>query len=178
MKDWIPKTSKWKAAIDEELDVSLKGEENILYLGASSGTTVEQVSQRTKGIIFAVEKAYQMTIPLIRLAEKKENIIPIYADARNIDFLKEKIKKEKINILFQDIPSLDQVDILKKASTLVDKDCRIYFVLKSQSISQSKKWGTFEKVRDELKNDFKIIDVKSIHKFHKKHWFFILKKKN
>ena len=94
-----PKTIKWKAAIDEALDVSLKGEENILYLGASSGTTVEQISQRTKGIIFAVEKAYQMTIPLIRLAEKKENIAPVYADARDINFLKEKIKKDKITTI-------------------------------------------------------------------------------
>lgn len=176
-KDWNPKTSKWKAAIDEGLDVSLKGNENILYLGASSGTTVEQVSKRTKGNIFAVEKAYQMTIPLIRLAEKNENIAPIYADARDLDFLKEKIKGERIDILFQDIPSLDQVDILLNASRLVDKKCKIYFVLKSQSISQSKKWGTFEKVRDELKNSFEIINVKSIHQFHKKHWFFILKKK-
>ena len=178
MKDCNPKTSKWKAAIDEGLDVSLKGKENILYLGASSGTTVGQISQRTKGIIFAVEKAYQMAIPLIRLAEKSENIAPIYADARDTDFLKEKIKGEKIDILFQDIPSLDQVEILLNASKLIDSNCKIYFVLKSQSISQSKKWGTFEKVRDELTKDFEIIDVKSIHKFHKKHWFFILKKKN
>ena len=61
-RKWEAKTSKWKAALDAGMDVRLKGDENILYLGASSGTTVGHLSDKTKGIIFAAEKAYQMAI--------------------------------------------------------------------------------------------------------------------
>jgi len=69
-RKWEAKTSKWKAALDVGMDVRLKGDENILYLGASSGTTVGHLSGKTKGTIYAVEKAYQMAIPLVRLSEK------------------------------------------------------------------------------------------------------------
>ncbi len=174
--EWDPKHSKWKAAEVKGLNLDLLGGENILYLGASSGTTVSFLTELTKGKIFAVEKAPLMAIPLVNLAELKENIIPIFADARNIEKLKEIIKDEKIDILFQDIPSLDQIRILRLASSLVDKNCKIYLSLKTQSISQQPKKVTFTKVKKELEKDFKIINFMELEPYHQKHYFFILQK--
>lgn len=174
--DWNPHHSKWKAAMEIDLDVFLKGEENILYLGASSGTTVSFLSELTKGNIFAVEKAPLMAIPLVNLAETKENILPIFSDARDTDKLKEAIKDQKINILFQDIPSRDQIRIIREAAKLVDKDCKILLTLKTQSISQESKQVTFNKVRAELKTDFNILETAELEPFHQKHYFFVLEK--
>jgi len=175
-RKWEAKTSKWKAALDVGMDVRLKGDENILYLGASSGTTVGHLSGKTKGTIYAVEKAYQMAIPLVRLSEKRENIVPLVCDAGDIDYLKEKIGNEKIDVLFCDIPSFNQVDILIKASELVDRDCRILFSLKTQSISQDDPKRTMKMIENKLKRRFVIRDVKSLEPHHKKHWFFVLGK--
>ena len=60
----------------------------------------------------------------------------------------------KINILFQDIPSTDQIRILKDASELVDKDCKILFSLKTQSISQQDYKEIAKKIEKELNLDF------------------------
>lgn len=173
---WDPKKSKWKAAFDHGFDVNLDGYENILYLGASSGTTVSYLSEYTHGLIFAVEKASTMAIPLIRLAQEKKNIAPIFGDAQDIDFIKKQMQNVKVDILFQDIPSYDQIDILVRASKLVDKNCKIFLSLKTQSISQDDFNETVEKTKKKLKEYFRILDDGSLEPFHKKHWFFVLKK--
>jgi len=102
--------------------------------------------------------------------------VPLVCDAGDIDYLKEKIGNEKIDVLFCDIPSFNQVDILIKASELVDRDCRILFSLKTQSISQDDPKRTMKMIENKLKRRFVIRDVKSLEPHHKKHWFFVLGK--
>ncbi len=174
---WDPNTSKWKAALEIGMDVKLKGTENILYLGASSGTTVGQLSKLTTGYIFAVEKSSNMAIPLIRLAEQRNNIVPLFVDAHDIEYIKSKIKDFKIDILFQDIPSMDQVEIILANSTLVEKKCKILLSLKTLSISKAKKEDIIKLEEKKIKEYFSIIDSQSLEKYHKGHTFFILEKK-
>ena len=173
---WNPYKSKWKAAIENGIDIPVNEKDNILYLGASAGTTVSFVSELTKGIVFAVENSFQMAIPLIRLAEKRKNIAPIFCDAREIKTIKKFLYKKEISILFQDIPSHDQIEILEKASSLVEKDCIILLSLKTQSISQQEPEETFKQAKAKLSKKFKIIKTVSLFPFHKKHYFFIMKK--
>lgn len=176
-EEWNPNTSKWKAALEKGLNANLTGSENVLYLGASSGTTVGQISKLTKGIVFAVENSPQMAIRLVKLAEKKENIAPIFSDARDTDFIQKAMFKEKADILFQDIPSTDQIRILTNASKLVDKKCRIFLSLKTQSISQKDFKETAKDAEKELKEYFEIVAQTDLFPFHKKHFFYVLKKK-
>ena len=175
-KQWNPYTSKWKAALRKGLEIKVDEEDNILYLGASSGTTVGYVSKLTKGIVFSVENSSKMAIPLVRLAQSKKNICPVFSDARDVDYIKKAIFDRKINILFQDIPSVDQVEILSKIVALVDKDCRVFFSLKTQSISQKDSKKTAEEVDEKLKENFKIIKKIDLYPFQKKHYFYFLKK--
>lgn len=175
--EWNPYSSKWKAALKKKLDVNLSGDENILYLGASSGTTVGQISKLTKGIIFAVENSPQMAIRLVRLSEKNKNIAPIFSDARNIEYLKKAMFGRKVEILFQDIPSTDQIKILEKASELVDKNCKIFLSLKTQSISQKNYKETAKEIEKELEEKFLIVQKADLFPYHKKHFFYVLKKK-
>lgn len=175
-QEWNPYTSKWKAALEKNLNVGLKGDESILYLGASSGTTVGQISKLTRGLIFAVENSPQMAIRLVKLAEKKENIVPIFSDARNTEYLKKAIFGKKINILFQDIPSADQIKILGNASGIVDKECKIFLSLKTQSISQKDYKETAKEIEKRLVENFEIIQKSDLYPFHKKHFFYVLRK--
>jgi len=175
--EWNPYSSKWKAALKKKLNVDLSGDENILYLGASSGTTVGQISKLTKGIIFAVENSPQMAIRLVRLSEKNKNIAPIFSDARNIEYLKKVMFDIKIDILFQDIPSIDQIKILERASALIDKKCKIFLSLKTQSISQKNYKETAKEIEKELKEKFLIVQKSDLSPYHKKHFFYVLKKK-
>lgn len=168
-----PNKSKWKAAETLNMDISLKGNENILYLGASSGTTVNELSKSTSGLIFAVEKSINMAIPLIRLSEKRNNIIPLFVDAHDIEYIKSKISNVKIDILFQDIPSIDQVEIIKSASKIVDSNCKILLSLKTFSLSKEE--AVINKNIEEIKKSFKILDIKPLNRYHKGHLFFIMK---
>jgi fibrillarin-like pre-rRNA processing protein len=174
--NWNEYTSKWKAAKKLGLDVSLKEKDNILYIGASSGNTVNQISKLTKGIIFAVEISSKMAIGLIKLTKTKNNIAPIIEDARKINSIKNKLFNTKINILFQDIPTKDQIDILINTSKSITGNYKIFFVLKTQSISNQDSEKTFLETNEKLKKHFEILEVKSLEPFQKKHYFFILKK--
>lgn len=174
--EWDPNTSKWKAAEILGMDVKLNGNENILYLGASSGTTVGQLSKLTTGLIFAVEKSYNMAIPLIRLSEERKNIVPLFVDAHDTEYIKSKIQNYKINILFQDIPSLDQAEIISSNSKLVDSDCKVLLSLKTLSISKEDTKEIIKEEEVKLEKYFKILDSKSLEKYHKGHMFFVMKK--
>jgi fibrillarin-like pre-rRNA processing protein len=176
-ENWNPNKSKWKAALEKGLDIKPKENDNILYLGASSGTTVGQISNLTNGIIFAVENSPDMAIELVKLAEKKKNIAPIFSDARNTEYIKKSIFGKEINILFQDIPSTDQVEILIRNSELLAKDGKILFSLKTQSISQQSPQITCREAEIKLNEKFKILSKISLEPYHKKHYFFVLKKK-
>jgi fibrillarin-like pre-rRNA processing protein len=174
---WNPYRSKWKAALEKNLIPNLEGNENILYLGASTGSTISHLCKKTTGTIFAVEKSATMAIPLVKLAQKATNIAPIFADALSIDYIKTQMHQITPQILFQDIPSRDQIKLLTKASTLVDKNCKIYLSLKTQSISQRSQEKTLEYAKLALRKNFKIENCDTLEPFHKKHYFFILSKK-
>ncbi len=176
-KGWNPKRSKWKAALEKGLSVSLTGKENILYLGASTGSTISHLRGLTSGTIFGVEKSPKMMIELVKLARDSDNVAPVFCDARDVDTLRERIFGEKIDILFQDIPSPDQVDILVKASKLVDKKCKIFLSLKTRSISQGSAEKMIAKIEKKLSEGFEILEKTSLEPFHKGHWFFVLRKK-
>lgn len=174
---WNPNTSKWKAAKELGLDVSIKKQDNVLYLGASSGNTINHISKLTRGLIFAVEISPKMGIGLIKLTKIRNNVAPIIEDARNKNKIKVKLFKKKINILFQDIPTKDQINILIETSKIVNDDCKILFTLKTQSISNEEPKKTFLKINETLMKHFQIVQTKSLDPFQKKHYFFVLKKK-
>src|SRR3989338_7177595 len=71
---WEPKTSKLAAALHKGMkDTYLKEADKILYLGASTGTTVSHLSDivGNKGIIFAVEISPTTCRQLVFLAEER-----------------------------------------------------------------------------------------------------------
>ena len=83
---WDPFRSKLAAALKKGLrDFPIGFGDKILYLGASTGTTVSHVSDLVgnKGLVFAVEPAVRVARELIEnVASRRKNVIPIMEDAR------------------------------------------------------------------------------------------------
>lgn len=83
---WDPFRSKLAAAIMNGLDEFPFGDgSKVLYLGASTGTTVSHISDIVGpgGIVFAVDHASRVARDFLdRVASFRKNVIPILQDAR------------------------------------------------------------------------------------------------
>ena len=80
---WNPRRSKLSAAILNGLSsLKIENDYKILYLGASTGTTVSHISDIAyNGKIYAVEFSPVTAKKLTRLSRQRPNIYPILADA-------------------------------------------------------------------------------------------------
>ena len=83
---WDPFRSKLAGALQNGLtDLPVMNKSKVLYIGASTGTTVSHISDiiGINGMIFAVESSSRVGRELLEnLASKRENIVPILEDAR------------------------------------------------------------------------------------------------
>ncbi|MHB8545129.1 MAG: fibrillarin-like rRNA/tRNA 2'-O-methyltransferase, partial [Leptospirales bacterium] len=108
---------------------------NVLYLGASSGTTVSHISDIvTEGSIYAVEFAPEPFQKLLALSEERQNILPILEDSRTPEKYSFFVDR-KVNLIYQDISQRDQVEIFRRNLNLFDTWEQAILVLKLRSIS-------------------------------------------
>ncbi len=116
-REWDPKRSKLSAAIRKNLRFfPANSKSSILYLGASTGTTVSHLSDICRnGKITAVEKAYEPFSKLLKLSESRNNIYPILEDALKIEKYSHFIDKPEI--LYQDIAQRNQAQIFNEVSS-------------------------------------------------------------
>jgi len=111
---WSAKRSKLCAAIQNGLnEMPIQPGSKVLYLGASSGTTVSHVSDIVgqQGVVYAVEFSPTIARALIRLATSRSNIVPIVNDARH-PARYASIVSGQVDIVYQDVAQPDQARIL------------------------------------------------------------------
>lgn len=177
-RTWNPYRSKLAAAIRKGLkNFPFAKDTKMLYLGASTGTTVSHLSDIiTNGEIYAVEISAQMMKRLLEVSNSRENIIPIHADAR---MPAEYQKIGKVDVLYQDIAQQDQDDILiRNAGIFLKKGSIAMFCIKSQSIdvtAQPKE--VFEKILQKLSPYFEILEKINLEPYDKDHLFVVLRYK-
>jgi len=147
-----------------------------LYLGASTGTTISHLSDVVgeKGELYAVEIAHQCMKSLLPLAERRNNIIPIHADARHPEEYKE---VGKVDAVYQDVAQPDQDDILiKNAKMFLKKDGIAMICIKSQSIDVTKDPKVvFDAVVKKLETVFEVLEKIKLEPYDKDHLFVVLK---
>jgi len=154
-----------------------KLDSKVLYLGASTGTTVSHVSDIVRdGIIFAVEISPYVGKKLIDLSKLRDNIIPIIEDANKPE---KYLDIESADVLYEDVATPFQSEILlKNARKFLVKGGIVMFAVKSQSIDVvMDPKETFKKVESEISSDFEILERIDISKYHKDHIFLVLRKK-
>lgn len=175
-REWEPKRSKIAAAILRKLkELPLRKSSNVLYLGASTGTTVAHVSDIcSEGRIFAVEKAYDPFVKLIGLSERRDNIYPILDDAGIPE--RYRFFMDKVDVIYQDVAQRNQVQIFNANAALFPSVKDAMLILKIRSISGK---GSPESILNaELKKieGFRPIEVINLAPYSKANYFIRLKK--
>jgi fibrillarin-like pre-rRNA processing protein len=176
-REFSPKSSKLAAAFRQGLEhLELKDNSLVLYLGASTGTTVSHLSDiTTKGMVFAVESAPVVARELVFLAEKRKNIAPILADANQPDQYRDSILRA--DFLYQDVAQRNQVDIFIKNLEFIKKGCLAFLAVKARSIdSAGLPEEIFRSVGSQLKKHVKILQEIDISAFQKDHHVFVCRK--
>ncbi|MBU0586351.1 fibrillarin-like rRNA/tRNA 2'-O-methyltransferase [Candidatus Micrarchaeota archaeon] len=158
-REWDPYRSKLAGAIRKGLkELAIKDGSEVLYLGASTGTTPSHVSDIVgeEGTVFCVEISATSMNQLLALSEKRENLIPILGDARKPDDYEE---VGEVDVIYQDVAQPDQDDILiMNSEKFLKKDGVAYFCVKSQSIDVLKApEKVFEEVKKKLEPYFEIL---------------------
>ena len=174
---WNPRRSKLAAALLnglENLDIS--EDAKVLYLGASTGTTVSHISDIvTDGRIY--EFSPTTAKKLVRLARQRTNIAPILGDAtKPKNYLN---ITEKIDIVYCDVAQPTQSQLFMKNMNLIGKDDVIgALMIKARSIDvvQKPKKIFKEEERKLREKGFKIIEKVKLEPYEKDHIAFVVEK--
>ena len=179
---WDPFRSKLAASIMNELDYfPFENKTKVLYLGASTGTTVSHISDiiGPNGIIFAVEHASRVARDFLdRVASFRSNIMPILQDARK--------PKEyfsvfgKVDVVYVDIAQPDQTKIaIENCEMFLKKGGYFFLVIKTRSIDVTRdpKRIVTEEI-EKLKTKFEILQSIDLHPYDKDHAMVIAKYRN
>ncbi len=175
---WEPRRSKIAAALMNGMkSVPIRRDSCVLYLGASTGTTVSHVSDIAKyGKVYAVDIAPRVVRDLVFLAEKRKNIFPLLFNAS----LPEKYGNivEQVDFLYQDIAAPNQPDIfIKNADMFLRRRGYGMIAVKSRSINVAEKPNVvFDRVEDILRGHFKVIDKRRLEPFERDHKTFLVVK--
>lgn len=171
---WDPFRSKLAAALKKGMkNMPIKNGTKVLYLGASTGTTVSHVSDIVglSGIVFAVEPATRVARELIEnVASKRKNVVPVLEDARKPQSYFAVFGK--VDVVYCDIAQPDQTEIaIGNCAAYLKKGGIMLLVIKTRSIDVTKEPRAVimqEAARLE-KNDFSISQIMTLDPFDKDH---------
>ena len=177
-RTWDPFRSKLAALLLKcsRPDLRLDRDSRVLYLGAATGTTVSHVSDIVcRGLVYAVEFSPRTMRDLIRLCERRRNIVPILADASHPEDYA--FMLEPVDLIYQDVAQRNQAEIasinclryLKPGGDLV-------LMLKTRSVDVSASPQAVLSLEKEKLQGLELYDILDLLPFHKDHWAMLAKK--
>ena len=148
----------------------------ILYLGASTGTTVSHLSDICNaGQIFAIEKAYDPFVKLLSLSQRRNNIYPILEDAgipgRYRFFV------ERAEIIYQDVAQRNQVQIFNANAEAFPEAREALLILKIRAISSKGNEEDILKTETGKIEGFSTMQVINLNPYSKANYMLYLKRK-
>jgi fibrillarin-like pre-rRNA processing protein len=132
---WDPFRSKLAALYYAGTGIELTRDMRVLYLGAANGTTVSHVADYTD-TVYAVEFAPRPMQDLLEVARRRENIVPIMADATRPEQYAPLV--EAVDFLYQDVAQPDQAAIAIRNSIYLKKGGHLILMLKTRSVDVRK----------------------------------------
>ena len=176
---WNPTRSKLAASLlngMEKLDILENSK--VLYLGASTGTTVSHISDIIKdGLIYAVEFSPVTAKKLVRLANQRTNIAPILGDATKP---KEYLNiVEKVDLVYCDVAQPTQTELfVKNMNIFAKEDGKGLLMLKARSIDVVQKpKKIFKEEEKKLKEKgFTVLEKIKLEPYEKDHIAFLVEK--
>ncbi len=171
-REWDPTRSKLGAAILNGLrDLEIKNGSIVLYLGASTGTTVSHVSDIVgkDGFVYGIEFAERVLRNLLDLAKERKNMAAIKADARKIE---EYRWVEECDVVFCDIADPQETEIaIKNSKEFLKKGGQLMIAIKSQSIDVTMKpKDVYEQEKKKVENaGFRVVQLIDLEPYEAKH---------
>src|ERR1041385_1830732 len=107
---------------------------DVLYLGASTGTTVSHVSDLTSGMVYAVEFSPRSVRDLLWNVEPRPNVVPILEDAGKPERYAPYIAKP-VATLIQDVAQRHQVDLFLRNLPFLRPGGLGFLFVKARSIN-------------------------------------------
>ncbi len=160
-----PLRSKLSSSIKSGLRPEIKKSFHVVYLGASTGTTVSHVSDIVSdGLVFAIEFSPMPFVKLMQLSSVRSNVLPMLLDASKPQTFG--IFIDKTDLIYQDIAQPNQIDIFIRNMKFFDAK-RGILMFKTYSMRAG------SSINDEikkLKDEFTVQQVKDISRFHKGHY--------
>lgn len=177
-REWDPGRSKLGAAIKKGASqIGIYPGCTVLYLGASTGTTISHVSDIVgpSGFVVGVDIAPRTTRDLVFLAEQRPNLAPLLADANHPEDYPKLIEFDAV---FQDVAQKNQVEIFLKNMKLVKKGGFGLISVKSRSIDVTAKPSViYKQVLRQLEQEVTIVDKRTLEPFEIDHIMYICKNK-
>ena len=148
----------------------------VLYLGAATGTTVSHISDIVRdGLVYAVEFSPRSMRDLVRLCERRKNIVPILADAampEEYAFL-----VESVDLVYQDVAQRNQAEIASRnCARYLKPGGDLILMLKTRSVDATASPQAV--LQAEMKNmqGLDLLQVMDLLPFHKDHFAMQAKK--
>jgi len=176
---WDPFRSKLAGAIIKGLkNMPIKPGSTVLYLGASTGTTISHVSDiiDINGLVFGVEVSARVARELMdKVVKYRKNVIPIVEDARRPDRYAQFLFK-KADVLYSDIAQPDATEItLNNSLKFLKKGGYLVLIVKARSIDPVLPTGEIIKREAKKLEDagFKVIEILNLNPYDKEHGFIL-----
>jgi fibrillarin-like pre-rRNA processing protein len=173
-RQWDMYRSKLAAAIHKGMqNFPFMAGTRVLYLGASTGTTVSHISDviGAEGIVFAVEPAVRVARELLEnVATRRHNVIPIIEDGRRPRSYYSMLGI--VDVVYCDIAQPDQTDIaIENCKVYMKNEGVLLLVVKARSIDVVKDPRVV--IKEEAKklesNGFTIKQIIDLEPFDKDH---------
>jgi len=172
---WDPYRSKVAAALAKGLkNFPVNRKSFVLYLGASSGTTASHIAD-IADTVYCVEFSKRMMRELLKVCERKENMIPILADARHP--WEYSNTTASVDVLIQDVAQPNQSSILLNNHD-VFKFNDALLSIKARSINSAGDPKKVFKVEvDKLRERFNVLQEINLNPYEEDHILVNLKAK-
>ena len=176
---WNPSRSKLAAALLNGLEnLEIQDTSKVLYLGASTGTTVSHISDiAINGKIYAVEFSPTTAKKLVQLSNQRFNIAPILGDATKPKGYLNIV--EKTDLVYCDVAQPNQSELFMRNMNLFSKDDGVgLLMIKARSIDVVQKpKKIFREQEKKLKEKgFKIVEKVKLEPYEKDHIAFLVEK--
>ena len=174
---WDPFRSKLAALYYVGTGIELAPEMKVLYLGAANGTTVSHVADYVE-VAYAVEFAPRPMQDLLEVARRRDNIVPLMADASRPEQYAPLV--EAVDLLYQDVAQPAQAEILIRNCVFLKPDGKVILMLKTRSVDIRK--SPEEVFRETIERltaaGLEIIESTWLSPYHKDHAAIVCKKRS
>ncbi|MBW2988254.1 fibrillarin-like rRNA/tRNA 2'-O-methyltransferase [Candidatus Woesearchaeota archaeon] len=175
---WDPYRSKLAAGLLKGLiDLNLKSNSIVLYLGAASGTTLSHISDICKdGLVFGVEFSPEVFADLFLLAKLRGNVVPMLCDATSPETYYHRLVA--VDLVYQDIAQRNQVEIFERNCDLfLKRGGRGVLCVKARSIDVAmppKK--LFREIKHRLRAKFRLLDYHVLEPYQRDHAILVIER--